>query len=120
LTASNATTTGDNPVLGSNLALGSTILYDSHGNTTRLADQTMAYDSTDRHMSTTLDDGTTIVYQRDATGRVVARTTTTPGGGAPVTIRYTTGGAMTAVLDTTGAVVHRSRTHPLNRTPISA
>jgi large repetitive protein len=111
LTSSNATTAGGNPVLNNDLALGTTLLYDLHGNTTRLADQTMTYDVSDRHMSTTLDDGTTIVYQRDATGRVVARTTDTPTE-APVTIRYTFGGAMTAVLDTTGAVIQRSITLP--------
>ncbi len=83
------------------------LVYDTHGNTTRLADQQMTYDSTDRHMSTTLADGTTIVYLRDATGRVVARATDTPTE-APVTIRYTSGGAMSAVLDTAGAVIQRS------------
>ena len=114
LTSSNATTAGGNPVLNSDLvSVGPlpSLAYDSHGNTTRLADQQMTYDVADRHMSTILDDGTTIVYQRDATGRVVSRTTDTPTG-LPETIRYTFGGAMSAVLDAAGALIQRSITLP--------
>jgi YD repeat-containing protein len=48
----------------------------------------MTYDVADRHMSTTLDDGTVITYQRDAAGTVVSRTVDTPTE-APETIRYT-------------------------------
>ena len=52
-----------------------------------LADQTLVYDVSDRHVGTTLTDGTTVSYARDATGRIVSRTSTPPGG--PVsTIRY--------------------------------
>lgn len=53
------------------------IKYDSHGNTTLLADQTMTYDGSDRHMTTVLADGSRVVYQRDATDRIVKRTQTT-------------------------------------------
>jgi len=52
------------------------ITYDAHGNTTRLADQVMTYDSTDRHMTTVLDDGSKVVYQWDVTDRIVKRTPT--------------------------------------------
>ena len=52
-----------------------------------LADQTLVYDVSDRHVGTTLTDGTTVSYARDATGRIVSRSSTPPGG--PVTtIRY--------------------------------
>ncbi|MBW4033461.1 MAG: hypothetical protein HIU88_12500 [Acidobacteria bacterium] len=58
---------------------GATLAYDSRGNTTVLADQTLGYDSTDRHISTTLTDGTTVTYVRDVLDRIVQRKTTTPG-----------------------------------------
>ncbi|WP_152970266.1 PA14 domain-containing protein [Frigoribacterium sp. RIT-PI-h] len=56
------------------------ITYDAHGNTTRLADQVMTYDSLDRHLTTVLDDGSKVVYQRDVTDRIVKRTQTTKAG----------------------------------------
>jgi RHS repeat-associated protein len=56
------------------------IAYDAHGNTTRLADQVMTYDSVDRHTTTVLDDGSKVVYQRDVTDRIVKRTQTTKAG----------------------------------------
>jgi hypothetical protein len=62
----NLTTTGASPSLA----------YDAHGNTTVLADQTLTYDGADRHSTTSLDDGTEIVYTRDATGRIVQRSST--------------------------------------------
>lgn len=114
LTGSVASIPGGNPVLGMNLtttAPGATIVYDGHGNMTRLADQQMTYDVADRHMSTTLDDGTVITYQRDASGTVVARTVDTPTE-APVTVRYTSGGAFSAVLDATGAVIQSTVSLP--------
>ena len=58
----------------------SRITYDAHGNTTRLADQVMTYDSSDRHMTTVLDDGSKVSYQRDSTDRIVKRTQTTSAG----------------------------------------
>lgn len=56
-----------------------------------LADQTLRYDVADRHLSTTVVDGTgttTIVYVRDATGRIVQGESTpapTPEVPIPVT-----------------------------------
>ncbi len=38
--------------------------------------ETITYDASDRHMTTTLDDGTIVSYLRDATGRLVQRTVT--------------------------------------------
>jgi YD repeat-containing protein len=77
LTATNTT----NPPTGANLVTAgsltsSDLVYDPHGNTTTLADQELGYDVADRHLSTTLDDGTTVVYTRDVTGRIVSRTAT--------------------------------------------
>lgn len=52
------------------------IVYDPHGNMTTLADQTLSYDGADRHLKTTLADGTVIQYVRDVTDRIVSRTAT--------------------------------------------
>jgi RHS repeat-associated protein len=100
---------GAGPVAGGNLTTvgpGASLVYDDHGNTTVLADQTLGYDSVDRHVSTVLADGTHIDYLRDATGRVVQRTVT----GSPTStdngvIRYSTGGGVSMVLDGTSQVV---------------
>lgn len=82
--------TGADPLLATNLSTtGSTpnLVYDAHGNATTLANESLAYDPSNRHLSTTLADGTTILYQRDVTNRIVA-TTTTLSGGTPTTARY--------------------------------
>jgi RHS repeat-associated protein len=100
-------TAGASPVSGASLnTVGPipSLVYDQHGNTTTLADQTMVYDSADQHVKTTLSDGTVIAYLRDATGAIVQRTETPLGTGTPIIQRYTTG----AVLDGTGAVIQRS------------
>src|SRR5690606_31390001 len=54
--------------------------YDAHGNTTTLGDQTHRYDAADRHRATQTSTAT-ITYLRDATDRIVARSTgaATPG-----------------------------------------
>ena len=67
-----------------------TLTYDGHGNTVRLADQVLGYDVADRHMSTTLDDGTVIVCLRDVAGRIVSRTATPPAGRASKGPGFTT------------------------------
>ena len=83
---------GANPVSGSNLSMvgpSASLAYDAHGNTTTLADESLGYDSTDRHLKTTLTDGTTVEYVRDATDRIVQRTMT------PSTSATSSGGAIT-------------------------
>lgn len=84
-------TTVTNPVTGAtsvNQSLNSTQLaYDAHGNTTRLADESLTYDGQDRHMRTTLDDGSNVTYLRDSTDRIVERTEQTADGTKTVT-RY--------------------------------
>jgi RHS repeat-associated protein len=49
-----------------------TITYDSHGNTTQIFGETHAYDSADRHVSTTKG-GTTITYGYDAKDQLIDR-----------------------------------------------
>lgn len=90
---------GANPVLGTALSTTgapATIVYDSHGNTTRLANQVMVFDSANRHMKTTVTDGsvTTVVsYKRDATGRIVERSEKVGSAAAVVTqYLYSSGG----------------------------
>src|SRR4029077_13981175 len=67
-----------------------TITYDTRGNTTAIAGQTLTYDQADRHMATYVPNQTSpttsVVYQRDVTDTIVSRTATvgTPGGAAPV------------------------------------
>jgi len=80
LTASVPTVAGGNPVLGAMSVAAGTIAYNSHGNTTVLADS-----------------------------RVISRTTDTLGDAfVGVTRRYTTGGAMNAVLNINNTVVQRT------------
>jgi RHS repeat-associated protein len=111
LTATTSTNppVGANPVNAGNLS-ATDLTYDAHGNTAKLADQELGYDVADRHLSTTLDDGTTVVYTRDVTGRIVSRTAT-PASGPAVTTRYTFAGAgdgAYAVLTGTGAIAERT------------
>jgi len=88
------------------------ISYDSHGNTTKLVNQTLAYDITDRHTRTTLSDGTVIAYTRDASGQIVQRTET-PATGAAKTIRFAnTPSGASIVLDGAGAPLQTTRSLP--------
>jgi RHS repeat-associated protein len=75
----------DRLVSSSDTAVG-TPVYDSHGNTTTLGTQTLIYDGADRHMETKVNGTTVVRYQRDATGRITARTEGT------TTVRYGSGG----------------------------
>ncbi len=112
---------GASPVAGGTLSTTGplpSLVYDAHGNTTTLANQTMSYDIADRHMATTVvDDGTTttVVYQRDVTGRIVARTSDPDGSGptAATTVRYTfAAGGQFGVLDSSNAVLQRDVSLP--------
>ncbi len=104
-TVSGAPTSPD-IVLGTALtSTGATpnLVYDSHGNITKLATETLAYDDTNRHMNTTLSDGTTIVYKRDATDRIISVTQTPAGGSATVTNYAYAGGGDAAAFTLTSA-----------------
>ncbi|MFM2352949.1 MAG: hypothetical protein RLZZ608_355 [Actinomycetota bacterium] len=96
-----------NPVAdGLSPAMGATaaeVQYDSRGNTTKLADQTLVFDLANRHVSTTVtagSDTTTVTYQRDVGNRIIARTVTVNGATTDTT-RY----AHTASADVSGLVV---------------
>ena len=97
-----------NPVAdGLSPAVGSTpaeVQYDSSGNTTKLADQTLVFDLANRHVSTTIaaeEGATTVSYLRDASSRIIARTVDAPGTENDGTTRY----AHTASADVSGVVV---------------
>ena len=89
-------------------ALVTTPSYDDRGNTIDLADQTITYDSANRHTSTTLDDGTVVSYLRDATGRIVQRTEDLPGPSGVTTQRYAfSAGGIFGVLNASSQLVER-------------
>jgi RHS repeat-associated protein len=98
---------GASPVAGGDLSTAGplpSLAYDAHVNTTVLADQTLTYDVTDRHVKTVLDDGTQITYTLDAGGRMVARTVSnSPDTDENGTIRYLAGGGIAD--GTSGAVL---------------
>ena len=115
LTSTTAPTgvTGAAPVAGTSLGAG-TIAYDAQGNTTTLADESLGYDQSGRHISTTVAGGSTVTYQRDVTGRIVSRTTT-PAGGTATTIRYgftSDGDGADYTLSTTGTVLEHTLALP--------
>ena len=86
---------GASPVAGGSLTLTGpleSLGYDVRGNTIRLGDQTLGYDVANRHTRTELDGGTVVEYVRDATNRIVQRTSTTPGQPAEV-IRFAFAGS---------------------------
>lgn len=85
--STNLSATGATPTLG----------YDTHGNTTRLANQSLTYDGADRHTGTTVPaagatPATAVSYVRDATDRIVSRTETTNGATTTTKYGYTGGG----------------------------
>ena len=64
------------------------ISYDARGNTTRLGDMTFFYDAANKHIGTAYADGSTVTIVRDATGRIVTRTTDPAGSAPAATVRY--------------------------------
>ncbi|SDN53619.1 RHS repeat-associated core domain-containing protein [Leifsonia sp. 509MF] len=88
LTATNMPAiTGGSPIATTSLSTSTgTLAYDGRGNTTTLADQTLSYDQSDRHISTTTGNET-ITYERDVTDRIISRTVT-PTTGPATTVRY--------------------------------
>ncbi len=86
------------------------LVYDAHGNITKMGNQTFTYDSSDRHLTTTAVDtgGTsTVSYIRDATGAIVSRTET-PAGGSATTTRYS--GPL--ILDASNQLIQRNLNLP--------
>ncbi|MFD9892407.1 PA14 domain-containing protein [Amycolatopsis sp. NPDC059027] len=88
--------------------------YDAYGNATKIAGDTLGYDSTRRHMSTSTATGHTVQYTRDVTDRIIARTAQDNAKPAQVT-RYgfaSSSGGPDVVLDASGNLVQRVLTLP--------
>ncbi|SFR72466.1 RHS repeat-associated core domain-containing protein [Microbacterium azadirachtae] len=99
------------------------IVYDAHGNTTKLADMTFVYDASNQHIGTTYADGTTITIARDATGRVAARTLDPAGAPPAILTKYLYAGAGdTAWGQASGTTLTTSATLPggLSRTSVGS
>ena len=100
------TLTGLNPVADGLTTLGlvgAELAYDAHGNTTKLADQTLEFDKANRRLSTTVTAGTDttkVSYTRDVSNRVVERTVTV-NSVQTIKTRY----AHTAAADVSGVVL---------------
>jgi hypothetical protein len=107
---SHAPASGEGPLLANNLT-ASNLVYDSHGDITTLADQTMTYDQTGRHVSTTTSNAgnggvaDVVTYARDATDRVISMTTKI-GSAAASTVDYSyTGTGVKFTLNDAGRAV---------------
>jgi YD repeat-containing protein len=73
------------------------------------------YDTLGDHTSTTLTDGTVVTYLRDATGRVVERDSTPPGGSTTV-LRYTfSASGQFGVLNGSGTLLEQDVSLPGHR-----
>jgi hypothetical protein len=80
------------------------LAHDARGNTTTLADQSLVFDLSNRHVSTTVttaEGATTVSYLRDAGNRIISRTVDAPGTEGDGVTRY----AHTASGDVSGVVV---------------
>jgi RHS repeat-associated protein len=78
--------TADRLVSTTAAGYGSAISYDNHGNTTTLGGDSLSYDGADRHVSTSKA-GTSVTYTRDASDRIVSRTSVTPVAPSAVAFR---------------------------------
>ncbi|TCO62095.1 PA14 domain-containing protein [Actinocrispum wychmicini] len=61
-------------LVATNGGLALSFKYDTYGNATSVGTDTLGYDSTRRHVSTTTAAGRTVRYTRDVTDRITART----------------------------------------------
>ncbi|MFI6169026.1 PA14 domain-containing protein [Nocardia sp. NPDC051052] len=87
--------------------------YDAYGNATKVGGDTLGYDSTRRHVSTSTTDGTSVNYTRDVNDRIVMRSVQTKRNGSPISgsNRYGyTGptGSIEFVLDSNGNLLQRA------------
>ncbi|MEO6533558.1 MAG: RHS repeat-associated core domain-containing protein [Pseudolysinimonas sp.] len=84
---------------------------DQHGNVTKIADESLGYDSANRHLSTTLDDNTLVTYVRDAADRIVKRIVKNAAGAVTEQFQYVyagSGSAPWAVLDAANTLLQRT------------
>jgi RHS repeat-associated protein len=101
--------TNASPLLATNLVStagpGQNLAYDSHGDIITLADESMTYDQTGRHVSTTTTGagGATVTYTRDVSGEVVAMATTI--GSTTTTVHYSYAGGIQFTLNGTNTAV---------------
>lgn len=101
-------------VMGNNLTstgTGANLAYDAHGNITQLATEALGYDDSNRHLSTTLADGTTVAYQRDAADRIIGMDQT-PVGGTKTTVHYAYTGIGQFTLDGSDTTQEQSLSLP--------
>jgi RHS repeat-associated protein len=110
--------TGASPLLQTPLVstagTGQNLTYDTRGNITSLIDQAMTYDQENRHTQTTDTVAgvvTTVGYSRDAGGNAIQMTTQV-GTGTATTARYTSGGGIQFVMDTSSAIADEDLTLP--------
>ena len=105
---------GANPVAGTNLSTTGTtptLAYDAHGNTTTLANETLGYDGSDRHLTTVTTGATpaSVTYVRDVTDRIVAQTI----GGTTVRFGFTgSGDSPDFTMNRSNAVTERTLSLP--------
>ena len=87
------------------------VAYDGRGNTVRLGGQTLTWDSSDRHTSTRVPAAggeLQVAYVRDATDRIVRRTSWGPGADPTALYSHTGGGdSPDLVLDAGRSLVER-------------
>ena len=87
------------------------VAYDGRGNTVRLGGQTLGWDSSDRHTSTRVPAAggeLQVAYVRDATDRIVRRTSWGPGADPTALYSHTGGGdSPDLVLDAGRSLVER-------------
>ncbi|MFD6105251.1 PA14 domain-containing protein, partial [Nocardia salmonicida] len=74
-------------LLSTNGATTLALEYDAYGNATKVGTDTLAYDSTRRHISTATAAGRSVTYTRDVADRITARQVVEPGQPAKIT-RY--------------------------------
>ena len=103
--------TGAGELLSTNLT-SANLIYDTHGDITTLADESLVYDETGRHVSTTTTGagGATVTYTRDATGTIVGMATTI--GSTTTTVRYSNAAGIQFTMNTSNVVAEQDLTLP--------
>lgn len=96
-------------LLSTNGATTLAFAYDSYGNATKVGTDTLAYDSTRRHIATATATGRTVTYTRDILDRIIGRTVQDSGAPGQLT-RYgfvSNEGGPNFVLDSSGGLRQR-------------
>ncbi len=96
-------------LLSTNGATTLSFTYDTYGNATKVGTDTLGYDSTLRHISTTTAAGRSVVYTRDVTDRITMRTVRENAKPALITANgfTTNSGGPDFVLDDSGTLRQR-------------